>query len=567
MRSRGKSVNRVLFLCSAINDRTAWPYWKLLQMKALLGVTDMSILAFNSQGGSFEARIDGEQYTVKKYAQVKGYQQDLLERFVHRWHDPGRSYFVYGGHGMGDYVDLEQGRVALQVHELADILGKREFEAIVFDSCFMANLDCAYHLRHNTKYIGACEGYMWEPDHISSRHIFNQSTAALMSRLSNPLQVLEQIQRSYCKHSPFADFSVINTEGIEDLRDFVQECVIPRVYDRAAFYSTRQLMRLAVLGDEKLRECESLYNWTKSNEDTRLPSCSVVDTVEAARGGSLDTRLSSSSSPLDLHLPANRSFTDEERRTIRHVQLEHSLYPSLVDDKHLLDLKSYLVDMVREEAAEQQYSECGAIPQWGLAGSSKAVVAMAKKLVSRTLNVHRQGSLCAAPGVPPVTQLSLRSEESGKTRPVLLRGSAQEGLDRFHRVVVSHRGPRAKPIYASRLGGLSFTAHEFSAHSKPKVPWHLPASHRERFDQKVNCFLRDGVQKEVFMPSVQDIPRVEIKRLRRADGNLHRSDGAGLRVTSALPAPRAGICKPSTKLSSVLANISHNSKKVEVPCR
>lgn len=47
------------------------------------------------------------------------------------------------------------------MHELASIMGNRRFEAVLFDACFMANLDCAYYLRHNTRYVGACEGYMW----------------------------------------------------------------------------------------------------------------------------------------------------------------------------------------------------------------------------------------------------------------------------------------------------------------------------------------------------------------------------------------------------------------------
>eukprot|EP00796_Vickermania_ingenoplastis_P004817 gene4817-3459_t len=468
-RNAQRAVNRVLLLCSSINDRTPWPYWKFLQMKRVTGVTDMAILAFNSKGGGFEARIEENKWTMKEYTQVRGFKQDMLERFIHQWHEPGRSYFVYGGHGMGDYIDLEPSKVSLQAHELASILGRRQFEAIVFDACFMANLDCVYHLRHNTGFIGACEGYMWEPDHIASRHILNQRTAALLSRLADPQQALEQVQRSYCRHSPFADFSILRTSAVEDLRRYVQAYVIPRIYERAALYTDDQLQRLRQMERSSLQQCRAAYGWTgEGGEDE--------DEVERCC----------------LHLPPNHTLTPAEVDVMRRVQLEHALYPSQVDDKHLVDLRSYLIDMAREEA-EALTAHGGALP---------TPTGARLRRCPRTLNVGLQGTLRSAIGPPPLVPRELwRADQGGAAVPVVLRGSAREGLQLLDRVVVQCRGPRAKPVYAARLGGLSVTLHEFSAHSKPAAPWVLLEGHRAAFEAKVQRYQRDGCLREVHMPA------------------------------------------------------------------
>lgn len=502
-RTKG-ALNRVLLLCSSINDHTAWPYWKLLQMQRAAGTIDMSILAFNSKGGSFMARIEGEKYSIKHYSQVKGYKKDLLERFVDKWHDPGRSFFVYGGHGMGDYVDLEQGRVSLQVHELAKIVGKRQFQAMVFDACFMANLDCAFHLRHNTRYVGGCEGYMWEPDHISSRHILNQRTAAILCNASDPYQALGQVQRLYCRQSPFADFSVIDTTAVERLRQFVEERVIPRMYERAALYTDEQLRRLSVIERETMQRCESIYSGLRSSAVAeewlqRGRSNSAVHHDANGKTGSLFAGNSykkctvlSNSSAIQLHMPTHHSFSARAIKIMKAVQLEHSLYPSMVDDKHLVDLKSYLVDMAREEALD-------------LSNPNPRPVDC-----SRTLNVNRQGTFSSAAAYPSSSLPTVPS-----TAPTVA-GSAREGLELFHQVVVSQRGPRVKPIYAARLGGLSLTAYEFSAHSKPRHPWVLPRAQRTLFKQKAKRFLKEGRLSEVHMPSQPDIARV-LKRRRRGE--------------------------------------------------
>ncbi|ESL06411.1 hypothetical protein TRSC58_05916 [Trypanosoma rangeli SC58] len=488
-----RRCNRLIVLFSSINDVTAWPFWKFLQMKKVKGVTDLSILAFNSQGGSFEARIDGQEYTLKNYENIVGYSQDMLERFLHRWYDPGRSYFVYGGHGMGDYLELEEDKVGVQCHELAAIFGNKKFEAITFDACFMASLDCAYHLRNNTRYIGACEGYLWEPDTSLDHHVFNTYTASAMSRFRDPKHILLSVQRDYCSKSPLADFAVLDTTHVEALRNYVEEHVIQRVYDRATFYNLQQQHKLSCMAEQAL-------------EFTRQNSGSEIKTPASSSSSAATT--SSTAATVALQAMAtklqNRKLT--RRSQLQHaVQFEHALYPSESDDKYILDLRSYLIDMAREE-------EESAI----------------KSPPPRTAVVESHGSL-----------------PNGKKHlhPRYAKGSAHEGLDLFHRVVVNHIPPEDKHIYASHLGGLSIPVYEFSSMSKPLLPWNRV--NRQVFRQKANEFLRRGVVEDVHMN----------QRLRSAPRETESRGSSPLASTSTL-SPVPTVYLPLSGYSSNNANSS-----------
>lgn len=570
---------------------------------------DIAILAFNTNGGSFEARVEGDQYSFKPYEQVHSFQQDLLERFVHRWHDPGRTYFVYGGHGMGDYMDLEQGVTSLPVHQLASILGSRTFEGMVFDSCFMSNLDCAYHLRHHTKYIGACEGYMWEPDHIPSRHIFNHRTAALMCNggsSSNetergddstvglgrgrpgPLRVLEQVQRRYCRQSPFADFSILDTTHVEDLRKFVHRYVIPRVYDRLTFYNPEQLKRLEEMGARSLQLCESLYHWNGSaasaeNGGKLLQRVGVTPPLDIPKGtaallgrspaatetGSVRGQGSgtgmngkplprtSLSSPSSSLLSSHSRFRAEDRAVLMEsVQLEHSLYPFNLDDKHLIDLKSYLIDMANEEAIERHggnrstrlcnpsaYSwwrnKVGSPSSGGKDGvsvrGSGGAGGRMPPMASRTHNVHLHGTAFSGASLLWSSSSTAAPHSPSSSASLILEGSGRQGLQLLDQVVVKQQGPRAKPLYASRLGGISFTVHEFSPHSKPLVPWVLPAEKVSALKAKMKRFLKSGRLEEVHLPELPDAG-VQEGKVRCISPRKKKKEATSVKV-SPLPSP------------------------------
>ncbi|KAK7193958.1 PUF nine target 1 [Novymonas esmeraldas] len=515
--------NRLLVLCASINDVTAWPFWKFLQMKKIRGVTDMAMLAFNSDGGSFEARIDGDRYHLKNFAKVRGYQHEMFESFVHRWHDPGRSYFVYGGHGMGDYMELEQDRVSLQAHELAAVFGTRTFEAVLFDACFMSNIDCAYHLRHNTRYIGACEGYMWEPDTALDYHVFNTHNASAMSRFKDPLHILRVIQADYCSKAARGDFAILDTTHAAELRQFVQEHVVQRAYDRATLYSLPQQDRLQRMAEASLQAAIAEHGHPGGD----------ANVMDSAGGSSRVGRPRTAPSSPELLALATAGRPTRRQRVLQAIQFEHSLYPSEVEDKQLLDLKSYLTDMLLEERQREAWEAAALGPQRRIAAgrrrvrrdggtaassaspSSSSSFAVWTPPPSRALSVDRHGRLpAAAPalGTPfPVTApagdaaISRDSSQSASTTvsPASLspsyKGSAQEGLDLLHKVVVSHVPPKAAAIYAAQLGGLSFTMHEYSPMSRPTEPWVVESKRLLR--RRAKQYLRDGELSEVVLTS------------------------------------------------------------------
>jgi hypothetical protein len=378
-------------LCASINDVTSWPFWKFLQLKTIKGVTDLAMLAFNSEGGSFEARINGTGISWRNFENVKQYKPEMLAEFLERYHIEGRTYFVYGGHGMGDYLELEDDKTAVQCHELAAMMGKKKYEAIVFDACFMANLDAVYHLRKNTKYIGACEGYMWESDTALDDHIFNTYTASAMSRFKDPKTILECIQRDYCNKSNRGDFAVLETTHVEPLYDYVQKVVIPRVYDRCSFFS-------------------------RDDHETLL---------EVAHQHLLPDDITEDKLPQFPYIENQRS---KQKLIHQAIQFEHALYPSELPDKHLCDLKSYLLQIAAEEALEEP-----------------------TPLEARTLSVSSQGSLPS-------------NFDSTWNNPELLKHPA---LEMFNKVVLKFTPPADAACYASRMGGLSITPHDFSSLSKP----------------------------------------------------------------------------------------------------
>ncbi|AIN96269.1 PUF nine target 1 [Leishmania panamensis] len=571
--------NRLLVLCASINDVTAWPFWKFLQMKKIRGVTDMALLAFNSDGGSFEARIDGDKYQLKNYAKVRGYQHDMFESFVHRWHDPGRSYFVYGGHGMGDYVELEQNRVSLQVHELAGVFGTRSFEAVLFDACFMANLDCAYHLRHNTRYIGACEGYMWEPDTALDYHVFNTHNASAMSRFKDPLHILRVIQADYCSKAARGDFTIMDTTHIAELRQYVQAHVIQRVYDRATFYSLPQQERLQQMAEASMQASISEFGHPGGDSN-------VMNGV----GGGVARLRSAPSLPEVLALSAAGRPTQRQRMR-QAIQFEHALYPSEVEDKQLLDLKSYLTDMLQEEqqrrsweaaalgpqrrvAAGRRRVRSDALQQGGVFGSAAPTSASSSFAVwrappSRALFVDRHGRLPAgaSTGRAPLTTggpVAANGAQEEATVPPPppsgpYKGSAQEGLDLFHQVVVSHVPPKAASIYAAHLGGLSFTVHEYSAMSRPVEPWLVDS--KKLLKRRAKVFLKNGELSEVVMESPKALAPVTSATLLAAVDKVATTaavlaaDSAGkpqhaTSVTALPPSSRARMLSTDQRLSS-----------------
>lgn len=434
--------NRIVMLCASINDVSAWPFWKFLQLKKVKGVTDLHMLAFNSEGGSFLARVDGTEYSVKNYEKVVGYHQQMMEEFVDKTYDKGRTYFVYGGHGMGDYLELEEFKVGLQIHDLANLFGSRTYEGILFDACFMANLDCAYYLRNNTKWIGACEGYMWEEDVALDRHVFNTYTASAMSRFKDPKNIFEAIQRDYCNKTSLGDFSVINTEHVAELWEYVEKNVWQRVYDNAVFLSDQQHEELQQQAGDAIANLEDYEDLGSTNDSTGSTAFS---------GGK-----------------------SAKRRLLRAIQFQHALYPSEYEDKHLVDLREYLIDIARDDIQSVSTTSPAQEPEVPAVQETKPAISAEKPKGDTASGTDSTDSSDAA---------------HRQKREIPSQYLEHEGLRLLSRVVSSHIPPQDNEVYSTPLGGLSLSVHEYSPMSVLHRQRKVPAVNRTKLSEKANEFL------------------------------------------------------------------------------
>jgi hypothetical protein len=295
-------ANRVIMVCTALNkdDTPMWPFWKWQQIKATRGVTDFVMLAV-TRDESFIGRIDGSESYVKPLRKgLQNIDRKLLHGFLDEWHLPGKSYFVYGGHGVSDHLEFERSHV-LQMYELADIFGPKVFEAILFDACLMSSLDTAYFLRHNTRFIGAAEGYMWEEDTWHANHIFNGFAATAMSRHRDPLKVLNLIGDEYTRKSAMADFSVIDTTHAQQLWRHVQAHHMDRIQ------SSVTVKPDVASGKAPLHRCEPPPEGFVLNGD----GATAAD------------------------VPRTPEFR-------QNFDFENVLYPAEADDGHIVDLYSFL---------------------------------------------------------------------------------------------------------------------------------------------------------------------------------------------------------------------------------
>jgi hypothetical protein len=216
-----QAKNRILMLCAALEegDTPQWPFWKWQHIKATRGVTEFAMLAVTSQDSFIATIQNGVPSTRSLKGGMKTIDQRLLKSFLDQYYTPN-SYFVYGGHGLSDLLEFNKDH-RMQVHELAECFGERKFLGVLFDACLMSSLDTAYHLRKNTPFIGASEGYMWEEDTWAENHMFNPYSASLMARDVDGFRVLRLIGEEYTRKSHMADYTVIDTSKAEALWDRV----------------------------------------------------------------------------------------------------------------------------------------------------------------------------------------------------------------------------------------------------------------------------------------------------------------------------------------------------------
>jgi len=314
--------NRILMMCTALGEKDTpqWPFWKWQHIKATRGVTDFAMLAVTREDSFIATIKDGVASTRALRRSLKTVDRRLLSAFLEEHYDGPSSYFVYGGHGVSDLLEFDHDH-RMQVHELADCLGDRTFAGILFDACLMASLDTAYYLRHNTRYIGASEGYMWEEDTWAENHMFNPYSAALMARDGNGKRVMKLIGEEYTRKSAVADFTVIDTKHAAALWT--------RVHGRhlADMHAQVQLRPEIASGDEPV----ILDDYDDVDPKNGIATITGVDRVTTHEPASFPPARTEKGFlvPRDFIHRYNYAFP-------------HSLFPEEQPDDHIVDLGCYV---------------------------------------------------------------------------------------------------------------------------------------------------------------------------------------------------------------------------------
>jgi hypothetical protein len=502
--------NKVVLFFSSLTERTSWPLWKLLQLRSAQAPKglDISMLAFTHEHGCVEARLTKdpvtpdkprpqpklEMNTVRPPNLIEGhpdrFSRETLHDFLKRSYDPSKpTYFVYGGHGMGDYLDIEEGYRVLQVRELAEMMEGHRYEGMVFDSCCMANLDCAYYLKDRTNWIGACQGYLWEDDTNVGSHVLNARSIEYLSDparsgKANTFDSFRQIQKEFCERTSLGDFSILepNPAVMELLYNGVLSRVLPHVYEKEWRMDWVGVQQRA----EELRA--SLEERKSSGSSSDLSAESLATTGDVCDLGGLRcsiapiTARDSSSNRLNLSAASSSSSSVSGRAFFSSIPpvtctnledisymvlFRRAQYPLTAEDRHLLDLRSAIQDYA-DHASERA----------------------------------------------PWASFGRYLESNPRTRDESVE-EASLMISLLNQVVKSYVEPRDPTTYATPLAGMSLTAHEASYYSQLVIPPtinypYTTAGHfTESLARHVNKILRTAELR-------RDLPVSEVERILRA---------------------------------------------------
>jgi hypothetical protein len=316
--------NRLLVLSTALSDKDTpqWPYWKFQQLKATRAVTDMAMLAVTREDSFIAVIRDGKSTIEHLGFGRRTVEPALLKSFLDAHYRPG-SYFIYGGHGVSDRIEFNSHH-RMQVHELAACLGDRQFHGILFDACLMASLDTAYYLRNNTRWVGAAEGYMWEEDTWSEKHMFNPYTATLMSRDSDGGRVLRLVGEEYTRQSDMADYTLIDTAHAAAL------------WDRVLHEHSAEMNAMIMLKPEVALEEEPVERQSPEELEDRKAEPLVVPRPPAPGV----RMVNAPDFPAAVTIGGNVVPRDHLHR--RNFIVPNSLFPEDIEDDHIVDLGCFI---------------------------------------------------------------------------------------------------------------------------------------------------------------------------------------------------------------------------------
>ena len=424
--------NRLVVLFSSLREAAStaqWPLWKLQQLFNASGVKDLALLSFTDDG-AFEASVQNGVKSVVHFPEVKQFSHPLTHSFLQRWHRPGETYFVYGGHGVGDYLEVAKNELALQVHQLSRLMGKNHYEGILFDACFMANIDAVYYLRKNTNYIGACQGYMWEENERLENHVLNTHSAEVLSSAppGQAFEALMDIQKNFTTNNPErADLAVLDTTFAQPLYQLVQDACVPQIYSTCRFDAPSQVeQQKALVSLDKLRRSGG------GGEQGR---------IDLPRGGSRLVR-------------GGRRWAKSFLNVHRAIQFEYSLYPSELLDKHIIDLYPLLQEAAKKTASTagvdlfhkvvRSHVPCGNSTLYNTALHGLSVSAMEFSSMSRPL--HRTHYLIPEWGTKATKKKAKLSQLELPRETDNWEGSASEAAERHFELYAPHFAIRTIPM-------------------------------------------------------------------------------------------------------------------------
>jgi hypothetical protein len=115
----------------------------------------------------------------------------------------------------------------MEIYELQEALGERKFDFIIFDDCYMANVEVAYTLRKNADYILASPTEVLAPGlpyHQIIKYLFSrESLPNTLSKAGETFYTFYEEQQAGSSYPKSATIALVKTSGLEALSGICRE--------------------------------------------------------------------------------------------------------------------------------------------------------------------------------------------------------------------------------------------------------------------------------------------------------------------------------------------------------
>lgn len=130
----------------------------------------------------------------------------------------------------------DEGRY-MEIYELQEALRGRQFDYIIFDDCYMANIEVAYTLRDNAKYILASPTEVLGPglpyQHIMQHLFSNEPLEDALIKICEAFYTYYEEKQAGDSYPKSASTALVKTAGLPALADVCREILAGRM--EAAF--------------------------------------------------------------------------------------------------------------------------------------------------------------------------------------------------------------------------------------------------------------------------------------------------------------------------------------------